>query len=255
VRWSDRGVRAVAALGLAAGTAAMLLALVISYSRGGFVGLAVGVGAMGVALGRRGRPMLGMLVAGTVIAAGLIYAGWFPRPLVERLNNTLSQLQIYDVRGAEWNADTFAQVERLAHWQTAGNMFLASPVLGVGIGNFNTDFFRFSIAGWPKSAGHAHNYYLQALAETGVLGLLAYLGVLAAAGRSGWRAVRGAVRAGRGWDSAVLIGAFGVLVAIMAHSIFEDLHVLNMGIHWAAVIALFTLVPRLAAAPQGEATA
>ncbi|MDQ2806631.1 MAG: O-antigen ligase family protein [Chloroflexota bacterium] len=252
-RGGGRGVRSVAALALTAGTALMLVALVLSYSRGGFVGLAVGVGAMAVALGRRGWPILGTLAAGTLIAAGLIYAGLFPRPLVERLNNTLSQLQIYDVRGAEWNADTFAQVERLAHWQTAGNMFLSNPVLGVGIGNFNTDFFRFSIAGWPKSAGHAHNYYLQALAETGGLGLLAYLGVLAAAGWGGWRAVRGAVRAGRGWDSAVLIGAFGVFVAIMSHSIFEDLHVLNMGIHWAAVIALFTLVPRLAA-PQQEAS-
>ncbi len=247
-----RAMRGVAALSMSALTGLMLLALVLSYSRGGFVGLAVGVPAMASALGRRGRPIRGALVAGTLIAAGLIYAGLFPRPLAERLNNTLGQLQIYDVRGAEWNADTFAQVERLAHWQTAGNMALSNPLLGVGIGNFNETFFRFSIAGWPKSAGHAHNYYLQALAETGVLGLVAYLGVLTVAGRSGWRAVRTAVRAGRGWDSAVLLGAFGVLVTIMAHSIFEDLHVLNMGIHWAAVIALFTLVPRLAAPAERE---
>ena len=31
----------------------------------------------------------------------------------------------------------------------------------------------------------------------------------------------------------------------MGHSVFENLHVLNFGIHWAAVIALFYLAPRI----------
>jgi hypothetical protein len=45
----------------------------------------------------------------------------------------------------------------------------------------------------------------------------------------------------------------------MGHSVFENLHVLNFGIHWAAVIALFYLAPRVVlpdaggAAPAGGA--
>ena len=30
----------------------------------------------------------------------------------------------------------------------------------------------------------------------------------------------------------------------MVHNIFENLHALNMGIHWGAALALFTLVGR-----------
>jgi O-antigen ligase len=246
-----RAVRFLGAGGLWAVTGLAGLGFVFSYSRGGFVGLVVGLVAMAAALGRRGAAILGTLAAGTVLAVLLMYLGLLPKPLADRITNTVNQLEIYDVRGVQADADNFAALERLAHWQTAGNQFLSDPLLGVGVGNFNARFYDFSVAGWPKSAGHAHNYYLQTLAETGVLGFGAYLGLVSVAIWSGWRAVRRTMRSSPGWDSVVLIGAFGVLWAVIAHNVFEDLHVLNMGIHWAAVIALFTVVPRLAARTEG----
>jgi len=33
-------------------------------------------------------------------------------------------------------------------------------------------------------------------------------------------------------------------VTFMVHNFFENLHALNMGIHWGAALALFTLVDR-----------
>ena len=80
------------------------------------------------------------------------------------------------MRGVDPTADNFAEIERLAHWQTAGNMALSNPWLGIGIGNFNARFSDFYIEGWPNSQGHAHNYYLQALAETGGIGLAVIIG-------------------------------------------------------------------------------
>ncbi|HET7080340.1 MAG TPA: O-antigen ligase family protein, partial [Chloroflexia bacterium] len=175
---------------------------------------------------------------------GLTVTGVLPAGLRARLESIPNQLQIYDVREVMITPENFSQVERLAHWQTAGNMFLSDPWLGIGIGNFNVAWPRFSIQGWPVSKGHAHNYYLHALAETGVAGLLAYLAVLGVALATGARAIRRLWAAGRGFETALLIGAVGVVGTIMGHSVFENLHVLNFGIHWAAVIALFYVTPR-----------
>jgi O-antigen ligase len=221
---------------------AIVAALVASYPRGGYMGIGFGALAMVAALGRRALPALGALAAGGVVVAGLAVGGALPGPVLDRLTSITAQLQIYDVRGVEATPETFAQLERLAHWQAAGNMFLSNPWLGVGIGNFNVVYPKFAVAEWPYSRGHAHNYYLHALAETGLAGLAAYGAVLATALVAAGRALRHARRAGTGADLALVIGALGVVVTIMGHSVFENLHVLNMGIHWAAVIALLYLV-------------
>ena len=41
-------------------------------------------------------------------------------------------------------------------------------------------------------------------------------------------------------------------MAVAVHNIFEDLHVLNMGIQWSCLLALFYLVNRLDNASKGE---
>jgi O-antigen ligase len=169
-------------------------------------------------------------------------AGALPAPIPDRVGLLLSQIAIFDPRGVVPTPENYALVERMVHWQVAGNMFLFSPWVGVGIGNFNVLFNKFGVQGWPYSAGHAHNYYLHSLAETGLVGTTFYLLMLITAITLGVRALRRARRAGDGYGEAVVIGALGVLVTFMTHNLFEDLHVLNMGIHWGAAIALFTLV-------------
>src|SRR3989442_231089 len=58
----------------------------------------------------------------------------------------------------------------------------------------------------------------------------------------GMRGLRRVRQAGDTYGEAVVIGALGILVAFMTHNLFEDLHVLNMGIQWGAALALFTVV-------------
>jgi O-antigen ligase len=229
-------------LGAVAATALMLGGMVVSFSRGGLIGLTVGVVSMVVALGRRAVPALVGLAAGAALLIALTFGGVLPSSVQDRVVSAVEQLQVFDVRGITATADTFNQIERLAIWQAAGNMYLTHPWLGVGVGNYNVVYPQYALPDWQISEGQAHNYFLQALAETGLVGLLAYLAMLGIALGTGWQAVRRAVGARRGWDSALLIGAFGVVMAVAGHSIFEDLHVLNLGIHWAAVIALFQLV-------------
>jgi O-antigen ligase len=114
----------------------------------------------------------------------------------------------------------------------------------VGIGNFNVLFNTFGVQGWPYSRGHAHNYYLHLLAETGIVGLTFYAVVLVTITVVAIKALRRVRAAGDIYGEAVVIGALGIFVTFTVHNIFENLHALNMGIHWGAALALFTLVGR-----------
>ncbi len=216
--------------------------MLTTLSRGAWIGLAVGIPAMVLALGKRAAAAVATLFGGIAAIVGLGIAGALPPTVTDRFELLISQLSIFDARGVTPNPDNFAVVERMVHWQTAGNMFLSSPWIGVGIGNYNVLFSKFGVEGWPYSRGHAHNYYLHLLAEVGVVGLTGYLIMLITAIVVGVRALRYARSTGDGYGEAVCIGAFGVLITFSAHNFFENLHALNMGIHWGATLALFTLV-------------
>jgi O-antigen ligase len=218
--------------------------LMTTLSRGAWVGLAVGVLAMVLALGKRAAAAISTLFATSVALAGLGLVGALPPTVSERFGLLVSQIAVFDPRGITPTPENYAIVERMVHWQVAGNMFLSSPWVGVGIGNFSVLFNTFGVQGWPYSRGHAHNYYLHTLAETGVVGFTFYMLMLVTAVVVGVRALRRVRAAGDGYGEAVVIGALGILVTFIVHNVFENLHALNMGIHWGAALALFTLVAR-----------
>jgi O-antigen ligase len=226
-------------------------AVITTLSRGAWIGLAAGVLVMVLALGKRAKAAIVTLVVGALAFVGLGSVGALPPAVSERFDLLTSQLSVFDPRGITPNPDNYAVIERMVHWQVAGNMFLSSPWTGVGIGNFNARFDEFGIQGWPYSRGHAHNYYLNTLAETGVVGLTFYMLMLVITVVVGFKALRRVRARGDTYGEAVVIGALGILVTFMVHNFFENLHALNMGIHWGAALALFTLVDRRA--ESGEA--
>ncbi|MDQ3706367.1 MAG: O-antigen ligase family protein [Chloroflexota bacterium] len=237
--------RLKAPIGMTLVTATLFWTLLTTLSRGAWVGLTFGLLAMGLALGRRASAALGVLLAVSVALLVLGVAGALPTPVTDRFGQLVGQLTIFDPRGVVPTPDNYNVVSRMVHWQTAGNMFLESPWVGVGIGNYNVLFVRFGVQGWPYSSGHAHNYYLHTLAETGLVGTTFYVAMLITALVVGVRALLSARAAGDTYGEAVVIGALGILVTFMFHNFFENLHVLNMGIHWGAALALFTLSKKL----------
>jgi O-antigen ligase len=171
----------------------------------------------------------------------------------DRFGQLINQIAVFDPRGVTPTPDNYALVERMVHWQAAGNMFLSSPWTGVGIGNFNTLFNTFGVQGWPYPRGHAHNYYLHLLAEVGIVGFVGYMVMLVTSFVVGVRALVRVRRANDTYGEAVVIGALGILTTFAAHNFFENLHALNMGIHWAAALSLFTLAwLRSPEPPPGE---
>ena len=55
-------------------------------------------------------------------------------------------------------------------WPKAIDLFLRSPIFGVGFSGFN-DYYSHPYTGFSYSSGHAHNTFLHVVAEMGILGL------------------------------------------------------------------------------------
>jgi O-antigen ligase len=128
-------------------------------------------------------------------------------------------------------------------------MLQRHPLLGVGPGNYTiayetptgSDQPPMSVRPWYESRGHAHNYYLHIAAEAGILGLCAYLLLVGALVLQALRALRTA----RGWLwRGVAVGASGVVAAVAFHNLFEQLHVLNMGLQLGPIWALLVAAER-----------
>ena len=149
----------------------------------------------------------------------------------------------------------FAAQERLVHWRAALRMAAARPVLGVGAGNFSLRFREFTPT-WQfrVSRGHAHSTYLQAAAQTGLIGLASYLALLTTVGTRLRLLLR---RTGTGAARPLVVGAVGATLALAVHGVFEHLHVLSLGIQLSLVWALAETARRAPSPPhrQPEAVA
>ncbi len=73
--------------------------------------------------------------------------------------------------------DTSSQ-DRMVMWTTAWNMFLARPLVGLGLGTFMFNFPKYLNEVYLHGTPYAHNCYLQMASEIGSLGLLAFLAIL-----------------------------------------------------------------------------
>ncbi|MDB5079830.1 MAG: hypothetical protein JWP00_1754 [Chloroflexi bacterium] len=236
---------------IALGTVFCLLGTQAAASRGAQLGLAFALVAMVLVRGKKALPII-FLGAGILllVVAGL-QTGVVPVSTFGRLAQ-IESLTPFDVREVTLTPDNFAEVERMAMWQAGGNMFLSDPLLGVGIGNYNARYNDFNAPFWIVSRGHAHNYYIHAAAETGTLGLLAYFLLL---GGGLVQGLRSTILTRDTNLRYVAWGAFGIIVAVAVHNIFEDLHVLNMGIQWSSLLALFYIINQLERCSTGETKA
>jgi len=178
--------------------------------------------------------ILAVVVGYLLLTGGIVH---IPSVLMERAGGFLIELGFADVRGAEITDANFSVLERLAHWQAALRMWTDRPWLGVGIGNYEAVYPQYALPLWPLALGHAHNYYLNIAAETGVLGLVAYLVLWTAALASLWRAAQRA----SGWWWAATLGTLGVIVHLSVHNLVDDLYVHAMYLHVAMLLGVIAV--------------
>ncbi len=144
----------------------------LTQSRGGELALAIALLFIVMVGMPRLRKMLLLLIPAGLALIELFLAGWIPTSV---LNPVLRNLGLIQISFTFPTTQDFSTAERLAHWIAGIHMFLSHPLLGVGIGNYPDAYSRYFITIFINSLGHAHNYYINIAAETGAVGLTAYL--------------------------------------------------------------------------------
>jgi len=218
--------------------AAMGLALVMSWSRGAWLGFAAAGGALVFFLPRKrwhGLLLIGLAVMGLAVS---LQFNLLPASVAERLTSWQDDFQLGDVRGVDINDANYAVLERLAHWQAALDMARDNIWLGVGFGNYEPSYPDYDLLNWPYPLGHAHNYYLNLLAEIGVIGLIAYLILWATIF---WQTIHLLKLSDWRWRG-VALGLLASWMALSVHHLLDKLYVNNIYIHLGALAGLLIVL-------------
>jgi putative inorganic carbon (hco3(-)) transporter len=142
-----------------------IIAILFTYSRGAFLGLAVVLSVL------IWRSPWRMRFATAILLAALIAAPLAPDRLWERIGSISKQ------DSAETRDNSSAM--RLSAWETAWNIALSRPFTGAGFrALWNDDVWLIYFGEHPFGMPDAHSLYFEVLAEQGFLGLGLYLGVL-----------------------------------------------------------------------------
>lgn len=189
---------------LAAAAAVMGVALIMTLSRSGLFGMAVAA-ALAVALRLRhngdghGRALWWMAAAGSLAALQVLAS----MPL-ETLTQRLARTQV-------------SAADRLVIWKDTLPMIRDFWLTGTGAGTYETGMLVYQRASPGVRFNQAHNHYLQAAAEGGVLLCAPLFTALALYVKQGWRRVA-AEHSGVYWIRA---GALCGLAGAAAQSVWE----------------------------------
>lgn len=194
---------AIVGSALLAGAVTIFVAITSSLSKGGALATFASLLTMGMlAASRRlsGRTRLGTFGALIVLTA-LVFIFITPSQLVERFAVVVSDDQ---------------SEGRAPIWGNTIRLIAAYPVVGVGLGNFYPGLLPHQTYGNGLAWVHAHNDYLQLLAELGIIGALIPAGLLGLSLTSALRATFTAPTR----DARLLgLACTGALVAIALHSL------------------------------------
>jgi O-antigen ligase len=194
----SRRLRSIAIVTLACCTGA----LVLTASRGGFASfLAISLlGATYVARQPGSRKWL--LIGGVLMAA-------------------LALILFFGLVRAPWVEEDQSAAMRLLFWGVAVTLFLRSPVVGVGYGNFRD---LYSLPGIASGVFDVHNLYLQLLSETGIIGLVSFCSLIVLVVRRCLCNLRGE---GHDLRTIVNFAAMGAVVALLLHGFVDFLFIVS----------------------------
>ncbi len=241
--WRKRTVQQAVAAGLYGLVAGLLaLGILMSWSRGAWLGAAA---SALVVVGFRSRrtallSLLAVLLLGLLIT--VIGTAALPGSIGDRLNDLGGYFTGPDPARTEITDVNFSVLERLAHWQAGWRMFEAHPWLGVGIGNYAAAYSAYQLPHWYAPLGHAHNVFINFLAETGILGAGAFLAFWLLVPVLAWRGAH--ARGVETWASALSIGVLGTWAYITVHSLFDNLFVQHIQLQLALLLCAVVAATR-----------
>lgn len=178
-------------------------ALVLSGSRGGIVGFAFELGVLALLARtrrRHGKESKRLLTWGIIGLAAVAFMVWLGAgKLAERFSN---------VRKGDVSLE-----RRVTLFEGAARIFLHHPVSGTGMGTLVSVFPGYETAYDGRLVEHAHNDYIETLANMGILGGicgLAFLWFLYRGARRSWDAEQG--HFSRALHAASIMAVCGLLL-------------------------------------------
>jgi O-antigen ligase len=181
------------------------LCLWLTYSRGGLLSALAAAGAFLVsALWRKKAPKEALAAVILVVLVITLFQG--------QTAFSADNIEVRDVSFIGRLKDPQTVAQRLSYWKTALAMIADNPWFGVGWGAFESAYPRYMVlGGYPVRL--AHNNYLQVWAETGLLGLNLFVGILLVALYTFWRKSRSfSAGAMRGMACGLGAGIVGFMV-------------------------------------------
>jgi O-antigen ligase len=215
-----------------------VVSVLLSGSRGGLISLAVEVLLAAVLIFLRGpasaRKITAVLGSSALFAAALLFVWIAPRQSLERLETVVDITHSPEVGLAE----------RLIASRDSLRILRDHPWVGAGLGSFETVFHRYQSFPGDLTWDHAHNDYVEALAETGAAGGAL---IVFALGLFFWLAfgnLRERLKHRAGWiQFGAALGCCGLLV----HSLGDfNLHIPANAAWFAVCAAIATSAPKVA---------
>jgi O-antigen ligase len=215
--------------GIALGCGAV--ALVLTASRGGFASFLAELILAAIYLARQATSTRKwLLIAGMVTAAlGLIlFFGFIRTP---------------------WLEEDQSAAMRLLFWGFAATLFFSSPIVGVGYGNFRD---LYDIPGIAPGIFDVHNIYLQLLAETGLVGFIAFFFMVIHVIR---KCVRTLKTRSQDLKSIINFAALGAVISVLLHGFVDFLFIVSSQftlLFWL-ILALVVVAERWTDSEQARA--
>jgi len=218
-----------------------MIALLLSASRGGIISFVVEMIILFLLLLVRRVRRRYVLVGGIIVLGAVMGVSWIGVHDVLQRFSTNHPLDISAGKRASMRQDT---------WR----IFLDHPILGTGLGTLQMVFPPYESLYDGKVVNHTHNDFLEALAETGILGGLCcgwFLAVLLLESLKGLRELGSSF--GAALNLSGLVGCSGILV----HSLVDfNLHIPANGLLFfvAAHMATTRLENSAVSVPEGSSS-
>ncbi len=212
-QWHSSVAPAFAVSGVWALAVLMFAAIILSFSRMGFIATLFSLLVMGTLVlcgtqiewvtKSRTRRWAGVGMIAALVLAGFVFLP--PERLVQRFARFVS-------------TDGLISDGRSGLWAETIPLIKAYPVFGCGLGGYETAFSKFKVSGVLVTDDFAHNDYLQLLAELGLVGFVIGAALAFSVVRM---ALRGAAKSSNAEDRYFAVASVGALSAIALHSLAD----------------------------------